>query len=232
MRSFAVVALLIAIAGGFRGEAPAPAPGPAPAPAPAPAKDERPQLGVQIDERSSTFDKGLPVLHVIPGSTAAAMGIQVGDLITSVNGTNMTRVADLQTLMPTLKIGDAISIDVQRGAEKKTLSGSMQRAASIRGVADEVRDMRRELDDARRQAGLGDKKEPTLAEILQMLGEIEKQLPKAVAEFKKQYPDGEFDIDLKIRIVSDKKAKDPIDLVPQDAAEQDDGAVEQAPPAK
>jgi len=232
VRSSAVVALLIAALSGVAGLAGHAGEAPAPAPAPAAGKDERPQLGVQIDERSSAFDKGLPVLHVIPGSTAAVMGVQVGDLITSVNGTGMTRIADLQTLMPTLKIGEAITIDVQRGAEKKTLSGTMQRAASIRGVADEVRDMRRELDETRRNAGIGEKKEPTLAEVLQMLAEIEKQLPKAVAEFKKQYPDGEFDIDLKIRIVSDKNAKDPIDLVPQDGDETKDEAVEKDPAAK
>ena len=45
-----------------------------------------------------------------------------------------------------------------------------------------------------------------------MLKEIEDNMPAAVAEFKKQYPNGEFNIHIKIDIVSDKTAKDPITI--------------------
>jgi membrane-associated protease RseP (regulator of RpoE activity) len=229
VRTTAPVLLLLAALAGAA-DAPAPAPAPVPAPAPGPRSDERPQLGVQIDEVALNVNggaeaaaKGLPVLHVVPGSTAANMGMQIGDRITAINGTPITKLTDLQTLMPTIKIGDPIAIDVVRGEAKKSLTGTMQKAPNIPNMTEQVRLMRQELEDARRAGGIG-KKEPTLAEVLQMLGEVEKQLPKAVAEFKKQYPDGEFDIKIDIHIQSDKKAKNPIDLVPEGDAAPDDGA--------
>ena len=61
------------------------------------------------------------------------------------------------------------------------------------------------------------KREPTLAEILQQLKDIEAGLPRAVAAFKKQFPDGEFDIRLQVVITSDKNAKNPVEFSNQGA---------------
>jgi hypothetical protein len=44
------------------------------------------------------------------------------------------------------------------------------------------------------------------------LKDIEAGLPRAVAAFKKQFPDGEFDIRLQVVISSDKNAKNPVEF--------------------
>ena len=56
-----------------------------------------------------------------------------------------------------------------------------------------------------------------MAEILQQLKDIEAGLPRAVAAFKKQFPDGEFDIRLQVVISSDKNAKNPIEFSNQNS---------------
>ena len=75
--------------------------------------------------------------------------------------------------------------------------------SDIAKLREEVVALRR-LQDERRS------KELSLADMLKMLKEIEDNMPGAVAEFKKQYPKGEFNIQIKIDIISDKTAKEPL----------------------
>jgi membrane-associated protease RseP (regulator of RpoE activity) len=54
--------------------------------------------------------QGLVVTQVIPGSTAAMQGIEVGDIIVSVNGSPVRSVADLQLLLS--RAGGVVELQV------------------------------------------------------------------------------------------------------------------------
>ena len=87
-------------------------------------------------------------------------------------------------------------------------------------LAKDVERMNLKLAEVRELAE-SQKREPTLAEILQQLKDIEAGLPRAVAAFKKQFPDGEFDIRLQVVITSDKNAKNPIEFSNQGSKTDD-----------
>ena len=65
-----------------------------------------------------------------------------------------------------------------------------------------------------------------LDDIVTQLNTLEKNLPKAAEEFKKQYPNGEFTINISISITSDKTAKNP---VIKGNVKPDDGKTPEAP---
>ncbi len=167
----------------------------------------RPSLGVSVD--TGAIEDGLPILSVIPGSAADRMGLKVGDRILQVNGKRATN-EDMKNIVRTAKIGDTIALQIRRGTELLAMSGPLTERPAPRDVGGEIRDLR---DKVRQMSG-GSGAKPTLAEILATLQEIERDLPRAAAEFKAIYPNGEFDIDIRIRIVSDKTAAAPVDLTP------------------
>jgi hypothetical protein len=167
----------------------------------------RPSLGISVD--TGAIEEGLPVLSVIPGGAADRMGLKVGDRILQVNGKRATN-DDLRNLVRTAKIGDTVALQVRRGTETIPLSGPLTERPAPRNIPNEIQALR----DSVRQMSGGAGAKPTLAEILATLQEIERDLPRAAAEFKAIYPNGEFDIDIRIRIVSDKTAAAPVDLTP------------------
>ncbi len=215
------------------GEAPVTTPTPVPVPTkpvvvnPAP----KPFLGVKVDDNATNFDpaQGLPVSSVIPGSTAATMGVQIGDLLRTFNGKVLTSEADLATAIGTTKVGDEIAVEVTRtnGAvqEKKRLTGQIAVRPQVGSITKDLAALREEMLALRKQQDERQSKELSLADMLKMLKEIEDNMPAAVAEFKKQYPKGEFNIQIKIDIVSDKSAKEPITIGNQPDAALNPGNV-------
>ncbi len=189
--------------------------------APAP----KPFLGVNVDENAASFDpnQGLPVTAVIPGSTAAAMGIEVGDLLKKFNGQVLKSQADLARAIGSTKVGDQATIDLLRKAETElkpmTLTGAMAVRPQVGSINKDLATLREEMLALRKQQEERKGKELSLADMLKMLKEIEDNMPAAVAEFKKQYPKGEFNIQIKIDIISDKSAKDPITIGNQPGAQ-------------
>jgi len=187
--------------------------------APAP----KPFLGVNVDENAASFDpnQGLPVTAVIPGSTAAAMGIQVGDLLKSFNGQALKAQVDLARAISSTKVGDQVTIDLLRKADTgltpMTMTGAIAVRPQVGSINKDLAALREEMLALRKQQEEG--KELSLADMLKMLKEIEDNMPAAVAEFKKQYPKGEFNIQIKIDIISDKSAKDPITIGNQPGAQ-------------
>lgn len=200
------------------GDAPAPVtPGTPPKPVvvnPAP----KPFLGVKVDENASNFDpsQGLPVSAVIPGSTAATMGVQVGDLLRTFNGAKLSAEADLAAAIGKTKVGDEVTLDLtrQNGAaqDKLSLKGQIAVRPQVASINSDIAKLREEVLALRKMQDERRAKELSLADMLKMLKEIEDNMPGAVAEFKKQYPKGEFNIQIKIDIVSDKTAKEPITI--------------------
>jgi membrane-associated protease RseP (regulator of RpoE activity) len=185
----------------------------------------KPFLGVNVDDNSASLDPngGLPVTVVIPGSTAATLGLQAGDHLMSFNGQPLKAQADLARALSTVKIGDPVTIELNRKqgdkTEKKTVSGAIQERPQVRTLNNDLAKLRDEVLQLRVQAEDKKKKDISLVEVLQQLKELEQNLPAAIADFKKQYPKGEFNISIKIDITSDKTAKQPLEIGNQPGAD-------------
>ena len=205
---------------------------PAPAPAsevpPAPAAGVqaavvRPSFGWTVPDgpAAETGTPGLQVIEVKPGGTAAALGVEANDRIRSINGVAITSSDNLRTVLAAAKVGDQVTVEFERSGAVRTATGALLERPRPANLAGELTAAKGELE-ALKSLAASKAKEPSLAEILQSLKDLDQRLPKAVAAFKKQYPNGEFDISIKIRITSDKDAKDAIELsnvtVPTEAA--------------
>jgi membrane-associated protease RseP (regulator of RpoE activity) len=213
LRYVALLLLLAPTCALVAGEAPATTPKPVVV-SPAP----KPFLGVNINENAPNFDpeQGLPVTTVVPGSTAATIGIQVGDLLRSFNGKKLSAQSDLAAALSATKVGDEVLVEITRlkdkTQEKLTLKGPISVRPQVGTINKELAALREEVLTLRKAQDERKAKELSLADMLKMLKEIEDNMPAAVAEFKKQYPKGEFNIQIKIDIVSDKTAKDPVTI--------------------
>ncbi|MBA3707534.1 MAG: PDZ domain-containing protein [Planctomycetes bacterium] len=183
----------------------------------------KPILGVQVDPgKENSFDGGIVVSAVKPGTAAAAMGIQPADIILAINGRKMARMDDLQAVIGAAKVGDVVTVDFTRKGEKLTKSGPLQAPPPPpKPTGQAMSDLQKDIDrlKARRD------REPTLPEMLDdivtQLNTLEKNLPKASEAFKKQYPNGEFDISITIKISSDKNAKNPVEINPSKDGKDD-----------
>jgi putative serine protease PepD len=86
-----------------------------------------PQLGVRVntidDDRARELNlvPGALVVLVEPGSPAANAGIQVDDIITSINGKPLSGGDDLVTQIRTFKVGDRVKVTVNRKGKPITV---------------------------------------------------------------------------------------------------------------
>lgn len=208
-------ALLLLTACGLlaAGEAPPVTP-PVTSPATQPAA--KAYLGIAIDQAATAFDaKGLAILRVEPNSPAAVIGLAAGDRLTSLDGKLLKSQDDLAAALAAKKPGDKVEVEAVRPQGKDglpqmlKLSGVLQEAPRSRvgTLGNQLTELQQRIADLNAKT-----KEPTLAEVLQKLQDIEKDLPKAAEAFKKVYPNGEFRIVISLEITSDKTAKDPIDI--------------------
>ena len=93
-------------------------------------KVSRGWLGVVIQEvnkdlaESFGLDKpsGALVAQLVEDGPAAKGGLQVGDVILSLNGQSINESADLPHLVGNMKPGDKINLDVIRNGQRKSLS--------------------------------------------------------------------------------------------------------------
>jgi tetratricopeptide (TPR) repeat protein len=85
---------------------------------------ERPWSGlVTVD---TLLHEGVPVLRVVPGSPAAQVGLQPGDLVSAADGQPVKRTADLLAAVAAKKPGDKLVLET-RGAA----AGSQSRAVDL-----------------------------------------------------------------------------------------------------
>jgi serine protease Do len=63
---------------------------------------------------------------VVPRSTADVAGVQEGDIIIAVNGTEITASLQLAEIIRQQKVGDIVSIKIIRGGEETTLEAVLQ----------------------------------------------------------------------------------------------------------
>jgi tetratricopeptide (TPR) repeat protein len=74
----------------------------------------RPWTGlVTVD---TLLHEGVPVLRVVPGSPAAASGLQAGDVVLSADGQPVKRTVDLLTAVAAKKPGDKLLLQMRGGA--------------------------------------------------------------------------------------------------------------------
>ena len=178
----------------------------------------KPFLGVRFDESAVSLDQepGMPISEVVPGSTAQTMGLEAGDRLLTLNSKATERTDDISVILSGAKVGDAVKLEYLRAGIKTLAQGSLAERPKPATLAKDVDRLNQKLAEVRELAE-SQKREPTLAEILQQLKDIEAGLPRAVAAFKKQFPDGEFDIRLQVVISSDKNAKNPIEFSNQNS---------------
>ena len=183
-----------------------------PAPASA-APAPKPFLGLRFDENSVSLDSepGMPINEVVNGSTVQALGLESGDRLLSVNGKPTEKTTDLATILGGSKVGEQVTVDYVRAGKKTQVQGPLLERPKPAALAREVDKLNQKLSEVKELAE-AKSREPSLGEILQQLKDIESGLPRAVAAFKREYPDGEFDISITVKIVSDKKAKDPLEF--------------------
>ncbi|MEP7292939.1 MAG: PDZ domain-containing protein [Chloroflexota bacterium] len=87
----------------------------------APMAEAHPFLGVRIEDGAD----GVSVVEVLDGSAAADAGLQAGDVITAINGTDTATVADVTSAVRALAVGDAVSIDFTRAGETMNVSATL-----------------------------------------------------------------------------------------------------------
>ncbi len=80
-------------------------------------------LGVQV--KTASNGSGVTVASVQTGSAAADAGLKNGDVITAVNGTNVTTAEQLRAIIDSHQPGDKLTLTVLRSGSSKTLSATL-----------------------------------------------------------------------------------------------------------
>jgi len=81
-------------------------------------------LGVSMGDSPSGQD-GAVVQDVASGSPAAKAGLQVGDLVTAIDGKSVQSSAEMVAAIRDHKPGDKVSLTVNRGGNQTTISASL-----------------------------------------------------------------------------------------------------------
>ena len=110
-------------------------------------------------------ESGAQIGSVEEGTAAAAMGLEAGDFITSVNGEAMVDFDMLSETIRAMRPGDEVKLDVRRNGQKRTFEGKLGERKNditvrIPGMQDfrmeglppaEREELRREMDELRRE---------------------------------------------------------------------------------
>ena len=89
---------------------------------------ERPSLGIMGSNVSSDASNmyelpiGIYVAQVIPGGSADIGGIEAGDILFEFDGTQITDMNQLKSLIANKRVGDKVEVKVVRNKEKKVLN--------------------------------------------------------------------------------------------------------------
>ncbi len=132
-------------------------------------------------------DAGVLVADVEPGSPAAKAGLQVGDVVTRLDGDRVESSRELSRSVRRKKAGETVKIEVQRNKSARTLTATIEaRPGSELDLGDlrpRIREQTRGLRDFRfdmprigRLEGL-EKMQEKLDRIEKRLNDLEKKLP-------------------------------------------------------
>jgi len=93
------------------------------------ADEEKAFLGV-VGTDSNDIEGAL-IEEVTPGSTAEIIGLKAGDIVTSFNGEGVSSFDGLAESISKSKVGESISIEVNRGGEEYLLTGEIGSYTSL-----------------------------------------------------------------------------------------------------
>lgn len=83
---------------------------------------DHPQIGVSANDVSGIGQRGAQIVRVTAGSPAADAGLQVGDVITSVNGEPVGSTESLVALVRAGQVGKPMELSVLRGSSTRTIT--------------------------------------------------------------------------------------------------------------
>lgn len=86
------------------------------------------QLGVSARDQGTSPLLGAEVAEVVPSSAAAEAGIQVGDVITAVDGVDVTSSESLVALIRNARVGQEATLTLQRGGSEQSVAVTLDSA--------------------------------------------------------------------------------------------------------
>lgn len=100
----------------------------------------KPNVGVLLDDvDSNALRYGIPdgaeIMAVLEGSCAEKSGLQVGDIVTKVNDTEITSVAGLQEAVKTYRAGDTVTFTVYRDGDTSQITMTLDESNQARAEA-------------------------------------------------------------------------------------------------
>lgn len=81
---------------------------------------------------------GARLTSIVPNSTAATMGLKVGDVIVKVNGEKVVNFEALRPILRNKKVGDQISVTYYRGEQSRTATGTLKSKGDTKGSHKEI----------------------------------------------------------------------------------------------
>jgi putative serine protease PepD len=76
-------------------------------------------------------DEGAFITEVVPGSAAAKAGVEVGDVITEIDGESVDGANDVRSIVTGHEAGDKVDMKVHRGGDERTLSVTLGKRSDI-----------------------------------------------------------------------------------------------------
>jgi membrane-associated protease RseP (regulator of RpoE activity) len=136
------------------------APQPVRAQSPSPEQEETAVLGIL--GLSAPDGAGVTVARVVDDSGADGAGLETGDLITALDGTEISSMEDLTAAMEDFEVGDTITITYTRDGESRTGEAELGTSSAGRGNPFQIPDFDpRFPEEAPNQPGSPDR-EPRL----------------------------------------------------------------------
>lgn len=77
-------------------------------------------------------DKGAVITQVQAGSPAEAAGLKAGDVVTGVNGKDISSQQDLQNALGLLPVGETVSLAILRDGDRRVIEAEIRAPESIR----------------------------------------------------------------------------------------------------
>ena len=100
----------------------------------------KPSMGILLDDVPQAAQQygvpaGAEVLAILDGSSADNGGLQVGDIITAVNGTEVSGSSDLQSAVSEFSAGDTVTLSIYRNGETTTVDVTLDEENTDRNAA-------------------------------------------------------------------------------------------------
>lgn len=90
----------------------------------------RPVLGVSLQNVSGSYSEQTPdgvyIVQIVDGGSAANAGLEYGDRIVSMDGTEVSTASEVKQILRQHAIGDTITITIQRNGQTQDVSVTLQ----------------------------------------------------------------------------------------------------------